>query len=176
MLRSIRYANLLCHGLAKVVSLLRHDLHLVLSPDLLRRPPSPFVAYRFDLSVEACRTLFFSTNTLFMNTKSKQKEAINIGQLFMTQGVNRQVADSSLFSRFVLGCVGRHRYQDWGDSSAHDKEMNDYSLQHGGRIISSYNLPKGLQIRDSYQRQQTRVWIITEANRAYTTVLFPSEY
>ena len=115
----------------------------------------------------------------------------------MTAGISRAVANSSLFSRFVLGSFGRHKYQDFGDLSKHDRETNDYALEHGGRIISSYTIPKHLNIAES-MRPQTKIWIITEGiegsckadvrgtsdrvNRkaggsaSYTTVLFPSEY
>ncbi len=104
-----------------------------------------------------------------------KKQIIKTGQFFMTAGVSRAVAGSSLFSRFVLGSLGRHKYQDWGDVCHHDAETNDYALAHGGRIISSYNIPKYLNIAES-MRPQTKIWIITEACRSYTTVLFPSEY
>jgi len=104
-----------------------------------------------------------------------KKQIIKTGKFFMTAGVSRAVADSSLFSRFVLGSLGRHKYQDWGDVYHHDSETNDYAIEHGGRIISSYNIPALMSISDG-QRPQTKIWIITEACRTYTTVLFPSEY
>lgn len=107
--------------------------------------------------------------------QTSKKQIIKTGQFFLTAGVNLAVADSNLFSRFVLGCYGRHKYQDWGELAHHDSEMNDYALQHGGRILSSYNIPKHIHISNG-QRPQTKIWIITESCRSYTTVLFPSEY
>jgi len=108
-------------------------------------------------------------------TQTIKKQPIDTGQFFMTAGISRAISNSSLFSRFVLGSFGRHKYQDWGDVSHHDKETNDYALEHGGRIISSYTIPKYLNIAES-MKPQTKIWIITEACRSYTTALFPSEY
>ena len=110
-----------------------------------------------------------------MTQTQTKKQAIDTGRLFMTAGVSRAVASYSLFIRFVLGSLGRHRYADWGDVSHHDAETNEYALEHGGRIISSYTIPRHMRISDG-QSPQSRIWMITESCRSYTTVLFPSEY
>jgi hypothetical protein len=49
-------------------------------------------------------------------------------------------------------------------SVAHVCRENELSLKHGWRILSSY--PVGNE----------KVWIITEADRSYTTILLPKEY
>jgi hypothetical protein len=54
---------------------------------------------------------------------------------------------------------------DWGDVDEHDRVENEYSLQHGLRLLSAYSLSSG-----------ERVWIITEADRSSTCVLLPEEY
>ena len=59
----------------------------------------------------------------------------------------------------------RHLAAEWGDLDEDDREANDLALQNGERLLSCYALPTGAQI-----------WIITEANRATTTVLTPHEY
>lgn len=61
-------------------------------------------------------------------------------------------------------CINRHVRGDWGDVDAEDWERNDASIAEGTRIISAYQTAVG------------RIWIITEADRAVTTVLLPSEY
>jgi hypothetical protein len=48
---------------------------------------------------------------------------------------------------------------------AEDWAANDQAIIHGGRILSAYMLKDGV-----------RLWIITEADRAATTILLPSEY
>lgn len=59
----------------------------------------------------------------------------------------------------------RHQTGDWGEVPAEDKQENDFSVEHGLRILSAYTLPTGVKI-----------WLITEADRSYTTFLLPEEY
>ena len=42
---------------------------------------------------------------------------------------------------------------------------NEYSVEHGFRILSAYTTSAGEQ-----------VWILTEADRSATTIMLPSEY
>ncbi len=65
----------------------------------------------------------------------------------------------------TLVFLGRHRSGDWGDVPPEDARENEYSLQHGFRIVSSYESASG-----------ERVWIITEADRSSTCILLPTEY
>ena len=60
--------------------------------------------------------------------------------------------------------INRHVRGDWGDVDREDWERNDASIAEGTRIVSAYQTGGG------------RIWIITEADRAVTTVLLPSEY
>ncbi|KVN20825.1 MULTISPECIES: hypothetical protein [unclassified Burkholderia] len=62
--------------------------------------------------------------------------------------------------------LARHIRGDWGDLSAEDLVSNELALLTGKRLLSSYNLPDGTG----------KVWIITEADRAATTILLPDEY
>jgi nucleoid-associated protein YgaU len=64
-------------------------------------------------------------------------------------------------SEFLL----RHISGDWGDMNAQDLAENMYSLKHGFRVISSYRTKSG-----------DTLWLITEADRASTTLLLPEEY
>jgi hypothetical protein len=59
----------------------------------------------------------------------------------------------------------RHVACDWGDLSAEDQKENDYSVEHGFRLLSSYQTNAG-----------NKLWIITEADRSATTLLLPEEY
>ncbi len=89
----------------------------------------------------------------------------NMGQLVWTRGVNDQVAENEAFAKFVMGSLARHRKGDWGDLCDEDKKENELSLKEGFRLLSAYEterLPK--------------IWIITEADRSVTTILFPDEY
>jgi len=89
-----------------------------------------------------------------------------LGRLLMTRGVNDRIAEDTEFSKFVLDSLRRHCRGDWGDMCPEDKQENELALREGNlRIFSAYEhntLPK--------------IWIITEADRSATTILFPEEY
>lgn len=91
--------------------------------------------------------------------------SFKMGRLVMTRGVNDQVADNKAFAKFVTESLPRHAKGDWGDLTDEDKTENELSLKAGYRLLSAYeveDLPK--------------IWIITEADRSVTTILFPDEY
>lgn len=93
-------------------------------------------------------------------TKAKFK----LGKLFMTRGINDSVAEDEEFAKFVLDSLKRHANGDWGDLCAQDRRENELSLKEGFRLLSAY------------KHNQEKIWIITEADRSATTVLFPNEY
>jgi hypothetical protein len=63
-----------------------------------------------------------------------------------------------------LDYLRRHAHGDWGDVPPEDAAANVASIERGTRILSSYKVASDT------------VWIITEADRSSTTLLFPSEY
>ncbi|MDO8690677.1 MAG: hypothetical protein Q7R39_11825 [Dehalococcoidia bacterium] len=87
------------------------------------------------------------------------------GRLVWTRGVNEKIAGDAGFSKFILESLRRHARGDWGDLSDEDRQANDLALKDGSRLLSAYEQP-GLP----------KVWVITEADRSATTVLFPDEY
>ncbi len=92
--------------------------------------------------------------------------AFPLGTLVMTAGVNEKVAEDAKFAEFVTRSLARHTAGDWGDMSQEDKKENDLALKAGNlRVFSAYESP-GLP----------KIWIITEADRSATTILFPDEY
>jgi hypothetical protein len=96
--------------------------------------------------------------------------AFDTGSLFMTSTVFGATCEHQPFASFIRSCISRHQSGDWGDCCPDDAALNDVALQDGSRIFSVYTIPAGLYTL------QSKVWIITEASREYTTVLFPSEY
>ena len=59
----------------------------------------------------------------------------------------------------------RHLTGDWGCVSTEDAQANEDAVTHGCRVFSVY------QLTDS-----TKVWLITEADRASTCFLLPADY
>ncbi len=93
-------------------------------------------------------------------SSAKTTSGFHPGRLVATPGVLDAVPRDELMNAFY-----RHLYCDWGDISEQDKRMNDNALKHGERLLSAYRSSGG-----------TKFWIITEADRSYTTILLPSEY
>ena len=81
------------------------------------------------------------------------------------------VATSALFNHCkthkfpLLPYLVRHANCDWGDVCKSEWESNDKAVKEGLRILSEYKLPDGL-----------KNWIITEADRSSTTMLFSEDY
>jgi hypothetical protein len=65
----------------------------------------------------------------------------------------------------ILMGIQRHQAGDWGDVSEDDRARNDAALERGLRLWSVYHSGNGVKF-----------WLITEANRSYTTVLVPEDY
>ena len=89
-----------------------------------------------------------------------KKPLFQIGQLMMTQGV----AALDLEVGALKQLVQRHATGDFGTVCAEDRQENLYSVNNDLRVISAYEI------------EGTRIWIITEADRTSTTILFPEEY
>ena len=87
------------------------------------------------------------------------------GQMVMTVGINDSIADSEIFAKEITKIISRYLSCDWGDMSAADKQANNEAVLNGDdRIFAAYNSSQG------------KVYVITEWDRSYTTVLFADEY
>ena len=87
----------------------------------------------------------------------------NLGQLLATPGVLSAAEEAGDDLRTYLS---RHAQCDWGTVDRDDLRANDRALRDGTRLLSAYLLKDG----------HTKIWIITEADRAATTILLPEEY
>ena len=96
------------------------------------------------------------------NDKIQIQTKFNFGQVVATATLVRYCEEKN-FS--LLPYLIRHGNCDWGNLTWEDKEANETALKDGLRILSSYTLP-----------DKTIIWIITEADRSATTILFPSDY
>lgn len=85
------------------------------------------------------------------------------GRVVATAGVAFEMRRDNLFRDAVWACLARHLQGDWGDLDKEDMDTNDRAVLAGERVLSSYQTIK-------------KIWIITEADRSATTILFPDEY
>lgn len=85
-----------------------------------------------------------------------------LGQLFTTPGaLAAMLAAGDSPAHFL----SRHARGDWGDLDGFDHLQNAEALRDGLRILSAYQTSGGVKL-----------WVITEADRATTTILLPEEY
>ena len=101
--------------------------------------------------------------TIYLMRKN-DADKFHPGRLVLTMAVNETISINEEFSVFVLESVRRHITGDWGDVSSEDAQCNNQALESEQRIFSAY------------RHGEHRIWIITEANREITTILFPNEY
>lgn len=88
-----------------------------------------------------------------------------LGRVMQTAGIAAMISESKEFGQFVASALRRYAACDWGDMSKEDFECNDEALETGDRIFAAY-----------VDKHDTKIWIITESDRSYTTVLLPDEY
>lgn len=94
--------------------------------------------------------------------KIGRKPLFDIGQLVATPGA---LAALEKTGQTAMDFLSRHVRGDWGDLSKEDRDENQFSLEKGLRLLSSYRTTAG-----------DKIWVITEADRSVTTFLLPEEY
>jgi hypothetical protein len=85
---------------------------------------------------------------------------IVLGRTVVTANARNTLADTD-----VNKALARHRSGDWGEVCNTDWKANDDAIKNGERVLSVYTGKDG-----------DKFWIITEADRSYTTVLLPNDY
>lgn len=90
----------------------------------------------------------------------------HLGKLLMTCGVNHAMKNDKDYMDFIIYCLFRHMASDLGDLCDEDKELNNVAIKKGFRILSAYDYPEN----------GSKIFIITEADRSYTTIMFAEEY
>lgn len=86
----------------------------------------------------------------------------SIGQVVITRNCK---AHMESIGETPLHYLMRHIRGDWGDLGAADKKANDQALEKDLRILSRYTLS-----------DKSSIYIITEYDRSYTTIMGVDEY
>ena len=92
----------------------------------------------------------------------EKRPLFDLGQLVATPGALTVLEKTG---QNPMEFLSRHVTGDWGEIPEEDKQENQFSLEKGFRLLSSYRTAAG-----------DRLWVITEANRSHTTLLLPDEY
>jgi hypothetical protein len=85
-----------------------------------------------------------------------------LGRVVGTPGALRALEEAN---QNPFEFLARHQAGDWGEICEQDKRENEFSVVNGFRILSAYRT-----------RNNTKIWVITEADRSATTLLLPDEY
>ena len=86
----------------------------------------------------------------------------DLGEIVATRGA---LAALEKAGQPPLLFILRHIRGDWGEVCPEDWQANDEAVEHGDRLLSAY--------RTSLDE---RLWVITDAGNAVTTILLPDEY
>jgi hypothetical protein len=94
--------------------------------------------------------------------QTRQQPLFSLGQLVATPGA---LAALEKAGEGPLDFLSRHVHGDWGDLCEEDRRENQFSLERGFRLLSSYRT-----LADG------KLYVITEADRSVTTILLPEEH
>ena len=93
-----------------------------------------------------------------------------MGQVVATSAIQSLMSSDLSFHTFIYTSLMRHEEGDWGEVSEEDHESNKLALVSVRRLFSVYECSAEHSVHGD------RVWVITEADRSVTTVLWPGEY
>lgn len=82
-----------------------------------------------------------------------------VGELYATPAIQ-----TFLTNEEATGLLVCHTHGYWDEMDPEDIAENELSVEKGFRIFSAYTV------------RGRKVWLITEADRSWTTFLFPCEY
>ena len=94
--------------------------------------------------------------------QTKQQPLFSLGQVVATPGA---LAALEKAGQSPAEFLSQHVRGEWGDVPEADRRENQFNLERGFRLLSSYRTNAG-----------EKIWVITEADRSATTLLLPSEY
>jgi hypothetical protein len=90
------------------------------------------------------------------------KPRFTLGHLVATPGALAVIEKSGQQSGDFLA---RHVSADWGEVPPEDIKENEFSLQHGFRLLSAFHTSTG-----------DKLWVITEADRSSTRILGTTKF
>lgn len=89
----------------------------------------------------------------------------DLGQIVQTRGIADACERSQDFTLEVHQAFYKYIKGDWGDTCDEDKPLNDAAIKNNDdRIVAKYKTSQG------------NIFIITEWDRSYTTIMFANEY
>lgn len=90
-----------------------------------------------------------------------ENQLFPLGQLTATPACRDYLQEKDISPILLLK---KHATGDWSEMSADDQQSNSDSIKEGDRVFSAYTIDK------------QKIYVITEADRSLTTLLFADEY
>lgn len=92
--------------------------------------------------------------------------SFELGRVVITRGLNNLIENSENLRNELNSALSCYFNCDWGDTCEDDKVLNDAAVKNNNdRIVAKYVLSNDIKI-----------FIITEADRSYTTIMLTEEY
>ena len=88
----------------------------------------------------------------------------DIGRFVMTKGIANEIDNKPSYQNEILDCLTKYLSGDWGTLCDEDKQANELAIKNNDRILAKYITSSG------------SIYMITEWDRSYTTVMFVEEY
>lgn len=88
----------------------------------------------------------------------------SLGQIVMTRPLAEAVEHNEQLKREVFNALDRYRLGEWGNLGEEDKQANEDAIEQGERILAKY------------ETSSEPIYIITEWDRSYTTLMFCRDY
>ena len=85
-----------------------------------------------------------------------------LGQISVTEGADHALRETGETPEVFLR---RHQAGDWGDVSEETRRKNEEALKDGARLESVYHTSGG-----------EKILVVTEADRALTSIMVPDEF
>lgn len=96
---------------------------------------------------------------------NSMRQLFSLGQTVVTRGLHDKMQENILVEAGVRSALIKHISGDWGTLPEEDKELNNEAVKNGDdRILSAYNV------------EGNKIYIITEWDRSYTTIMLAEEY
>ena len=95
------------------------------------------------------------------------QQLFKLGQIVISSSIGLMLKDkdSELYGIDLTELLYRHQCGDDGDVCKEDRASNQFAIDQGT-----------LRIFSVYKYKTVTVWVITEHDRSYTTVLLPEDY
>ena len=91
---------------------------------------------------------------------------LKLGKIVCTARVDNDMKNDPLFQMEISNRIIFHQQCLFKETTLceEDIQTNIDALENGDRVLNSFDTSKG------------NIWIITEGDRSYTTILYPDEY